>query len=300
MGKPGNPLPGGPDGLFAPARDRHRLRPNNNVAAPVAPRSNAVPRLVPALAAVCFTFTVPPISAADPVPDTRVLTAVLRDQLLKNLPTPLVETKNDWGKQKLVTVGWDVKRSGPLRWDSAPRTGMRNDGHWHKLVVVVKDAPRTLAFELKDVKSPEDGKLTFAAYVSADVDLTFEQQLWKAGARLYSGETRGRCRAGVVLGCESTTRFEHTSGAILPTPVVRVRVTDATLYYDKLVIEHTLGVGGDAAKVIGETAHKLMARLKPSLERELLAKANAAIVKAGDTKDIRIGFEKLLSAAKAK
>ena len=118
------------------------------------------------------------------------------------MPSPLVETKNDWGKQANVTVGWDLQRSGPLRWDSVPRTALRNDGHWHKLTVVVKDAPKTLDFRLKDVRSPEDGKLTFEAHVSADVDLAFEQQLWKVWVRLYSGETRGRCRAA-MSGCAS-------------------------------------------------------------------------------------------------
>lgn len=236
------------------------------------------------------------LSAADPAPDTRVLTAVLRDQLLKHMPAPLVETKHDWGKQAIVTVGWDFHRSGPLRWDAIPRTALRNDGHWHKLTVVVKDPPKTLSFQLKDLKSPEDGKLTFEAHAAADVDLTFEQQLWKAGARLYSGETRGRCRAAVVLKCEATSRIEFAPGSLLPSAVVRVRVTDAQLFYDNLVVEHTLGVGGDAAKVIGETAHKLLNKLKPSLERDLLAKANAAIVKAGDTKDVRIEFDKLFKA----
>jgi hypothetical protein len=247
------------------------------------------------LVAICL---VGPARADDPAPDTRVLTGVLRDYLLRYMPAPLVETKHDWGKQAIVTVGWDMNRQGPLRWEAVPRTALKNDGHWYKLKVVVKDAAKTLDFRLKDVKSPEDGKLTFEAHVSADVDLGFEQQQWKAGVRLYSGETRGRCRAAVVLKCEATTRLEFAKDSVLPAAVLRVRVTDAQLFYDKLVIEHTLGVGGDAAKVIGETGHKLMNKLKPSVERDLLAKANTAIVKAGDTKDVRIAFGSLISAAK--
>jgi hypothetical protein len=234
------------------------------------------------------------LSAADPAPDTTVLSGVLRDQLLKHLPAPLVETKNDWGKQREVTVGWKFRRAGPLRVEAEPQKATRNDGHWHRLTVTVKDPARTVALGLKDVKAPEEGRLTFAAHVGADVDLKFEQQVWKSGARLYGGETRARCRAAVALTCEATSRLERTPGSLLPTAVFRVRVTEAKLFYKDLVVEHTLGVGGDAAKVIGEAAHKLLTRFKPSLERDLLARANAAIVKAGDTKEIRVEFEKLL------
>jgi len=249
----------------------------------------------PLVAAAFLTFPTSPAGAADPPPDTRTLTAVLRDLLLKHLPTPLVESKHDWGKQREVIVGWDVRRSGPLRWDVDPRTAPRNDGHWYKVTVVVKDPPKTVTLGLKDVRVPEDGKLTFEAHAGADVDLKFEQQLWRAGARLYSGETRGRCRAAVLLKCEATSRLERAPGSILPAAVFRVRVTDAQLFYDGLVVEHTIGVGGDAAKVIGESAHKILTRVKPSLERDLLARANAAIVKAGDTKEVRVEFDRLLA-----
>src|SRR5205085_2469644 len=136
--------------------------------------------------------------------------------------------------------------------------------------------------------------VTLEAVVAADADGSFEQQLWKGGVRLYSGETRGRCRATVRLACEATTRLDRKPGAILPDAVVRVRVTGARLFYDDLVVEHALGVGGDAAKAIGEAAHRLLTRFKPSLERDLLAKADAAIVRAGDTKEVRVEFERLL------
>jgi hypothetical protein len=62
-----------------------------------------------------------------------------------------------------------------------------------------------------------------------------------------------------------------------------------------LAVDHTLGVGGDAAKVLGEAAIKFAKAVKPSLEKDLLAKANAAVVKAADTKEVKIELDKLLS-----
>jgi hypothetical protein len=153
---------------------------------------------------------------------------------------------------------------------------------------------QTLTLALSDVVAPEPGRMTFNAQVGVDCTLKFEQQLWRGGTRLYSGETRGRCRTAVLLACEVTSRTETKPGNLLPDMVFRMRVTDAHLTYENLVIEHTAGVGGDAAKLFGEAIIDTVKRLKPDLERDLQAKANAAVVKAADTKEIRVSFEAFL------
>ena len=84
-------------------------------------------------------------------------------------------------------------------------------------------------------------------------------------------------------------------GSLLPDAVIRVRVTEAELHYTDLVCEHTAGLDGDAAKKVGEAVLKFLKQAKPSLERDLLAKANAAIVKAADTREVRIELDKLLT-----
>jgi hypothetical protein len=76
-----------------------------------------------------------------------------------------------------------------------------------------------------------------------------------------------------------------------------VKVTEAKLFYEKLVIEHTAGIGGDAAKLLGDAVIDMVKQAKPSLERDLLKKANAAIVKAADTKEIRVSLEAFLKGA---
>ena len=50
------------------------------------------------------------------------------------------------------------------------------------------------------------------------------------------------------------------------------------------------------ALLIGQAVHRRMERWRPSIERDLLAKANDAIVKAADTREIRVGFSGLLKA----
>jgi hypothetical protein len=102
---------------------------------------------------------------------------------------------------------------------------------------------------------------------------------------------RARLRLKLALYCEVTTRVEKT-GRLIPDVVFRGRVLKADLRYDNFVVEHVGGVGGELAKLIGGAAHAALDQWRPSLERKLLENANAAIVKAGDTKDVRISLSR--------
>jgi hypothetical protein len=228
--------------------------------------------------------------------NAEALTKLLRAQLLKHCPTPLIESQHDWGKQKEITVGLKWSRHGVLNWTAVPQKAMRNDGHWHTTTVTAIDPEKTLGFGLMDVRQIDETHTTFRANIGLNVDLKFQQQLWASGLRLYSGETRGRCRAAVKLQCELTNRAELKKGSTFPDFILRLRVTEAELFYEDLVVEHTLGIGGEAAHFLGEAGHKLLTRVKPSLERDLIAKANAAIVKAADTKEVRLELEKLIES----
>lgn len=250
------------------------------------------PPVISGHTAITARAAAPTFDRPDP-DDVKALQRTIRDLLLKNLPDPAVQSVTDWGKQKEGTVRVNLRRDG-LRLRTEPVRGMRNDGHWRRTSVRVTNPQQTLAVGITDAAYPEPGRATFTAMIGTDCALKFEQQLWRKGVRLYSGETRGRCRAAVRLACEVTSRTEPKPGNLLPDVVFRVRVTDAQLFYENLVIEHTAGVGGDAAKLIGDKVIDVVKKAKPDLERDLLAKANAAIVKAADTKNVRVSFEGLL------
>ena len=227
-----------------------------------------------------------------PAAETDVLAGHVRTLLLRHLPDPIVQSSPGWGNQKDFV---DVKfhREG-LKLRTERVKAPRNDGTWRRMAVRAVNPEQTLALGLLDVTSPEPGKITFTAMIGLNCELKFEQQLWKSGARLYSGETRGRCRGALLLKCEATNRTEARPGALLPDLVMRLRVTEAQVFYEKLEITHTAGIGGDGAKILGAAIIDTVKQVKPSLERDLLAKANAAIVKAGDTKEVRVELNKML------
>lgn len=238
-----------------------------------------------------FTLAAPS-SAADPVTpvvDSRQITPVLRSALLQSMPTPLGEKVLLWDHQKDCFVGVKWQGIKPVR-----QLSPRNDGHWQKVRLEAIDPTATLLLKIDDFQSPEPHRTTFTTTLALDVRMTHEQQLWKTGVRLLSTETRGRCRVNLKVNCELTTRTEPVAGRFLPNVVFRVRVTSAEVGYDNLVCEHILGLDGQAAKLAGEAAHRMLKQVKPQYERDLLERTNAAVVKAADTREVRVELEQLL------
>lgn len=233
---------------------------------------------------------------SDLTPSSDELGSILRSLIVPCLPNPLVHQEFDWGKQERVAIGLEWKKKNGILLRPEVMKKLHNDGHWRKIDILADHPERTLNLSVKNVKLAEPKRLTFSVDLEMPVNLKFEQQIWRSGIRFYSGETRARCLVSLHLECESTSRVEKKPDSVLPDIIFRMRVLEAKLNYRDFVVEHTAGVGGDAAKLLGEAVHEMIKQWKPSLERNLLEKANAAIVKAGDTKEMRLGLSKLLDS----
>ena len=234
--------------------------------------------------------------AAPPSPahDTKELSSTLGNLLLANLPDPLVEADMGWDTQREVAIGVQWEKKGLIRYNPSVMRDVKNDGHWQKMHFHAKEPAKTLTLAVSNVRVPEVGKTLFDAHIGLDTKIVYEQQMWAAGKRLYAGETGARCRAELRCVVELTDKVEFKPGSLLPAITFRVRVVEADLSYKDLVCEHTLGLKGDAAKLVGKTLLELLKKIRPNTEKDLLAKANAAIVKAADTKEVRVELDKLL------
>ena len=157
------------------------------------------------------------------------------------------------------------------------------------------DPKRTFDLRISDVKNVSDDKQTFRAHLTFQMGVLYDQQNWESGVRLWSGSVRARANVKAEMECENTLKMELAKNG-LPDFVLRLRVAKAKCSYDNLVVEHINGLGGDGAKLIGRAVHEAMKQWRPDIERDLLAKANAAIVKAADTREVRVGFGGLLKS----
>jgi hypothetical protein len=233
-----------------------------------------------------------PIALFAQTPEASIeqLGALLKPLLIDGLPKTLHASSPNWGHQVKVPVG--------IKWDGlkpSVQKSLRNHGEWKRLFITTQNLPRTLDLKIHDVKNVNAEKQTFKVFLTFQMGVDYEQQNWESGVRLWSGSVRARAQVKLEMDCENTIRVELDKN-YLPDFIIRARATSAKLSYDKLVIEHINGVGGDAAKIIGAAVHNVVKKARPSIERDMLAKANAAIVKAADTKEIRVGFGSLLKA----
>lgn len=235
----------------------------------------------------------PALRADEPTVTPGEMSELFRSLLLANLPSPLYEKGYNWGKQREAVVGVKWKRDGILLKPEVIKKP-HNDGVWRKIRVEADAPTKLLQLAVSELKTVEQGKITFNVNVTFPVHVHFDQQIWESGIRLFSGSTRARCKVGALLKCEVVSQWEYKKGSLLPDLTFRTRVTEAKLGYDDLVVEHTLGIGGDGARLIGEAVIETVRQARPSLEEELLLKGNKAIVKAGDTKEVRLKLSKLL------
>ena len=210
---------------------------------------------------------------------------------MEAMPDPLVDEQSHWGGQRLAAHGLEWHGKGLHLHPDVAKT-LRNDGRWWRVKASAVRLPATLIVTLHDVQTTASGQTTFIAFVSFEARMEYDQQNWDRGLRLYAASVEAHMRLNLTLHCEATTRLV-SNGTLLPDAIFRLRVTEANLSYDHFEVDHVDGVGGDLAKIIGKAAKAGVEQWRPSLD-ELLQKANAAIVKAGDTKEIRLSVFKLL------
>jgi hypothetical protein len=218
------------------------------------------------------------------------LAGTLRGLLLQHLPDPLYDASPGWGRTKPVKALKTYR--GRVSWKEVPK----NDGLWRKFHAVALNPRDSVVLDVRELANTGPGAMAFTVFVAGDARFEATQQHWESGIKLYGTTVRARARVRAALRCEATVRPDFSAG--LPDVVASLKVTKAEVGYENLVVEHVAGLGGDAAKILGAAGHDLINQWKPSLERRLLERANEAVVKAGRTKEVRVGLSKLMKTKK--
>jgi hypothetical protein len=238
----------------------------------------AKPRITPAAAATAL------LSGRSP----DALAGSLRGVLIKSLPPTLYEASPGWGQTKPVAHGLTWHGKGlPLHPEIT--YGQKKHGTWRHIVITAPNLADTLILDIRDVHEVEPGRVHLLIFVAFDAHVDYCQQRWESGVKLYDGSVRARMRVQLRLQCEALSHLD-AQGGVVPDVVLRLHLTQSALGYDNLVFEHVAGVGGELAKLLGDAVHGGLRQWHPSLERSLLAKAEAALVKAGDTGEIRLSL----------
>jgi hypothetical protein len=237
-----------------------------------------------------------PKSIEQPKPEeVAAISKIMRDMALQKMPDPLVKANDGWGKQKEYAMGRVMLRNTGRLPPEAPRVVV-NDGLWRRFTVSARDPEKTLAIGITELVRPAADTMLVTINVAMDINFRMEQQLWKRGHRLYSGETRGHCKGAVQLKATVVHKTEFKPGSLIPDVSLKITTTDAKLFYDRLTIDHTAGIEGPDAQAIGDTDIDLVKAVKPDIEKDLLEKGNAAILKAAGTREVKLELDKLMKA----
>jgi len=232
----------------------------------------------------------PAVSKIDPQ-TVQHLEDALRRMLILGMPEVLYEKRYNWGETTRVVSGIDWNRRG-LRIRPEWEYREKKDGHWRHVKVVPHRWPQSLSFRLSNLQlHPEEQRTTFELDVHLDIHVYYRTLRWESGLRLYDASAETTLRLIVRLEVEAHSRFEVNRKSLTPELVFRLRVTRADLRYADFEMKHIAGIGGEGARLLGKGLKELMEEIRPNLEKELLAKGEAAIVKAADTREVRLGLE---------
>ena len=239
------------------------------------------------LAAVLAALAIgsPAPAQTPPTDDSlQALAASLKPDLVAAIPEVLFEQSTNWGHQEMASYG--VRIHGL---HTEARKLPKNDGVWTKVRITAQNLPHSLEFAISEFKAVDGEQFTFKVLIGMQVGIDYEHQNWNLGVRQWSGSVRARMQVHLALGCECVLRTERSKGP-LPDLVFRLHATKAQISYDHLVVEHIAGIGGSAARILGDAIHSGLRQWKPSMERDLLARVETAIVRAADTREVRIGL----------
>lgn len=213
---------------------------------------------------------------------------LLRPLIVQHLPNPLHVKQKEWGRTSSTFSRMSWSKFKVIK---VPK----NDGNWRKWTVTARDPAQHFALVLTEIPGNAQQPGSCRASLSLPVAVELEQQLWENGIRLLSRSVRVRLRIKAEFDYTISVVLDTKPGALIPEAVIRPKVSNVQVSYDDLVVEHIAGVGGTTAKVVGKALLELVDEVKPSLEEDLLAKAEAAVVKAANKQEIRVNLQKWLS-----
>lgn len=195
------------------------------------------------------------------------------EALLKGgLPNPLVTDTKDWGKQEdhAVVVFKGVKPTVV--------TKSVNSGLWRRVTVRPQEKAG-LEISLVDAKKPDpkENKYTLTSKVGLDCAIELEVEDWFRGAKMIGGHAEVTCRAILTIECELTLVpvFKFPPAIKVTNP----KVLDTTLVYENLKTKKLgpVALVGKPAEYFSDKLVAAVKKVKPTLESELLDKANTAV-----------------------
>lgn len=193
-----------------------------------------------------------------------------------------------WDKQKHFTKGLKVELDG-LKVETRRRKELMNHGTWKRYDVWLPEGQK-LALDVTDVRTYDDGRVTFRLSASGPLKGRVELQQWQRGVRLLG--VSADCEATVRLTLDVEAALSTRQGLLLPTVAVVPKVTQAHVEMADFRLRRIGELRGPLAKELGDAAEPTLRREVARQNEKIAAKINKSIAKHSD--DLRVSGDAFL------
>jgi hypothetical protein len=203
------------------------------------------------------------------------------------LPRSYSDAKH-WGGQKHFTKGLKVELDG-LKLETRRRKELVNHGTWKRYDVWIPEGQK-LALDISDVRTFDDGRVTFRLAAAGPLSGRIELQQWERGVRLLG--ISADCEAKVKLVLDVEAALSSKQGTLLPTVAVVPKVTAASAEMTDFRLRRIGELRGPLAKELGDRAEGTLQREVREQNQKIADKINKSIAKRQD--DLRVSGDEFL------
>ena len=194
------------------------------------------------------------------------LTAMVHD----NLP-PTYDDDRKWGQQKEVWDGVKLWRENG-HFETKRRTKLVNTGTWTRYSIAVVDPAKNLHVVFNRLETLPDSRIAFEVTVECPLDVFGRMSHWARGVQIVSisANADATCR----LTIDGTVQFQMNLLKLPPDIMIKPHVDHAHIELTSYRVRRISQVGGDFAKVLGNSLRGVVDEKLDDMNSKLADKIN--------------------------
>ena len=200
------------------------------------------------------------------------LTAMVHD----NLP-PTYEDDRKWGQQKEVWDGVKLWRENG-HFETKRRTKLVNAGTWTRYSIAVVDPEKHLHVAFNRLETRPDSRIAFEVTVECPLDVFGRLSQWARDVQIVS--ISANADAACRLTIDGTVQFQMNVLKLPPDIMIKPHVDHAHIELTYYRVRRISQVGGDFAKVLGNSLRGVVDEKLADMNAKLADKINKQIDKS--------------------
>lgn len=206
---------------------------------------------------------------------TPQLVAWLTEMVHANL-LPTYEDDRKWGQQKEVWDGVELRREG-LRLETKRKKKLVNAGTWTRYSIKIIEPEKNLHVEFNRLEVLPDSSIAFAVTVDCPLDVFGRLSQWARDVQLISISANADATCRLTL--DGIVQIQLNMLRIPPDVVIKPRVDHAHVELTHYRVRRISQVGGDWAKVLGNSLRGVVDEKLADMNSKLVDKINQQINK---------------------